>query len=136
MWFFASFLKPHTELPKLRFFYFSIVAFYLVSYTFFLFGEYAISYQLILGTAGILSISILLVSIYLAMKGKRLARYYLISSGIVVSGVIVFVFKDVGVLPFNFFTFNAISIGSALEVTMLSFAIADRINILTAEKKS
>lgn len=135
MWFFASFLKPHVELPKLRFFYFSIVAFYIVSYTFFLFGKYAISYQIILGTAGFLSISILLVSIYLAMKGKRLARYYLISSGIVVSSVIVFVFKDVGVLPFNFFTFNAISIGSALEVTMLSFALADRINILTAEKK-
>ncbi|GGG84924.1 two-component system sensor kinase [Parapedobacter pyrenivorans] len=43
--------------------------------------------------------------------------------------------KDAGVLPFNSFTNNSILIGSALEAALLSFALADKINIYKKEKE-
>jgi signal transduction histidine kinase len=48
----------------------------------------------------------------------------------------IFVMKDQGVLPYNNFTRYTIHIGSAIEVILLSFALADRINILKKEKEA
>ena len=135
MSFFAEFLKPHKKLKWVSWIYRVVGLGYLVSFSLLCAGCYVESYKLILGTAGLLAISILTVSFILVGRGDRLARYYVISSGVVVSSVIIFVLKDVGLLAFNFLSFNSITIGSALEVTLLSFALADRINILTAEKK-
>jgi hypothetical protein len=50
-------------------------------------------------------------------------------------GVSVYVMKDLGVLPYNNFTLYTMPIGSALEVVLLSFALADRINILQQENE-
>src|SRR5690606_23577029 len=48
---------------------------------------------------------------------------------------IVFVLRNFGVLPYNDFTYYALQIGSALESILLSFALADKINILRKEKE-
>jgi hypothetical protein len=44
-------------------------------------------------------------------------------------GVAVLSLHNVGVLPSNAFTANALLIGSALEMVLLSFALGDRINV-------
>ena len=71
----------------------------------------------------------------LVRRGNRQALFYAIADGIVILGVLLYIAKDAGVIGYNFYIERAISIGSALEVTFLSIALADRINILTAEKK-
>jgi signal transduction histidine kinase len=50
-------------------------------------------------------------------------------------GVTVFALKDFGILPFNAFTNFALPVGSVVEILLLSFALADRINVLKQEKE-
>ena len=48
-------------------------------------------------------------------------------------GVIIFILKDVDVLPYNNITRYTMHFGSGFEVILLSFALGDRINILKKE---
>jgi two-component system NtrC family sensor kinase len=50
-------------------------------------------------------------------------------------GIVIYVLKDYGVLPYNTFTAYSILFGSAAEVTLLSFALADKINIFKQDKE-
>jgi len=43
--------------------------------------------------------------------------------------------KDFGVLPYNFWTVYSLPFGSAIEGILLSFALADKINLLRKEKE-
>jgi signal transduction histidine kinase len=49
-------------------------------------------------------------------------------------GIIIYVSRDFGLLPYNNITAYALVIGSAAEITLLSFALADKINIYKLEK--
>jgi diguanylate cyclase (GGDEF)-like protein len=49
-------------------------------------------------------------------------------------GVAVVALRNLALLPTNFLSFYALQIGSALEMLLLSFALADRINGLRREK--
>ena len=44
--------------------------------------------------------------------------------------------RMLGVLPSNFFTLHGMQIGSALEMVLLSFTLADRFHLLRAEKEA
>lgn len=50
-------------------------------------------------------------------------------------GLCIFVLKDYNILPYNTITYNMMPFGSALEVILLSFALADKINIFKKEKE-
>src|SRR5690606_15761706 len=51
-------------------------------------------------------------------------------------GIIFFVLKDVGIVPYNLYSVSAVQIGSVIEVVLLSFALADKINILEAQNRA
>lgn len=57
------------------------------------------------------------------------ARNFLLSWTVLLLGVAVLALHNMGTLPSNAFTANAVLIGSALEMVMLSFALADRMNV-------
>jgi PAS domain S-box-containing protein len=57
------------------------------------------------------------------------ARYFFTAWALLLIGVVTLALHNVGVLPSNAFTANALLIGSALEMVLLSFALADRINV-------
>ncbi len=63
------------------------------------------------------------------------ARYFLTAWAVLLLGVVTLVMHNTGVLPSNLLTANALLIGSALEMVLLSFALADRINVARAEKE-
>ncbi|MES9898774.1 MAG: 7TM diverse intracellular signaling domain-containing protein [Sedimenticola sp.] len=67
-------------------------------------------------------------------KGNRTARYYLAAWSLSVIGVVITALTLLGVLNYNFFLYNATFIGALLDVAFLSFALADRINLLRSEK--
>lgn len=69
------------------------------------------------------------VGMYRWLKGDSSAKYYCISWFTLLFGGIVLALNKFDVLPRNFFTENATQLGSALEVILLSFALADRLNI-------
>ncbi len=78
---------------------------------------------------------ILSVAIMMVARRKRTAKYFLIAWSVLVTGAIVFLLKDFGVLPYNTLTDYSVQLSSGAEVLLLSFALADRINILKREKE-
>jgi len=62
------------------------------------------------------------------IEGFVAARYYTIAWASLLFGGIILALNKFNILPRNFFTENALQIGSAMEVILLSFALADRLN--------
>ncbi|MES2458811.1 MAG: 7TM diverse intracellular signaling domain-containing protein [Bacteroidota bacterium] len=83
----------------------------------------------------IVSLSLITTGIVVYRKNYRPALYFVISWSCFLLGVIIFIMKDIGILVSSFFTNNAILIGSGLEAVLLSFALADKINIFKKEKE-
>jgi len=81
-----------------------------------------------------LCIFILIVATKIFLLGFRPAKFFLIAWVILMLSSISFILKDFGFLPYNVYTQYAMQIGSSLEVMLLSFALADRINVLKKEK--
>lgn len=63
------------------------------------------------------------------------AKYFCFAWLAFLLGIFVLAAHDYGTLPTNAFTANALLIGSALEMVLLSFALADRINVARREKE-
>lgn len=109
---------------------------YGVSIVLVLTGQFQLSYTLINITAGIGSVMLMYMAVYIYREKKyRPALFFIIAWAVFIASIIVFVLKDMGVIPYNNLTISGLQIGSAIEVLLLSFALADRINILKAEKE-
>lgn len=74
-------------------------------------------------------------SIRLTLQGLRSAKFFLAAWIFFIIGLVVYVCRTLGFLPFNLLTDNAMQIGSAAEAVMMSIALADRINTLKEEKE-
>ncbi|WP_316794636.1 7TM diverse intracellular signaling domain-containing protein [Pedobacter frigoris] len=63
------------------------------------------------------------------------AGYYLVSWTFLFIGMMIFILKDYEVIGYSLFTTYAAQFASVLEVLLLSFALADRINFFKAENE-
>ncbi|WP_187670949.1 hybrid sensor histidine kinase/response regulator [Zestomonas carbonaria] len=68
------------------------------------------------------------------LRGMRVARYFIIAWSAFLLGGIVNTLMVLGYLPNVFLTMYASQIGSAIEVGLLSLALADRINAMKEER--
>ena len=110
---------------------------YVLSLVFCLFGQLQWSYMTINIAAGPGSFILLFTAINIYRKYKsRPALFFTIAWSIFIVSIIIFVLKDVGIIPYNAISISGLQIGSAIEVTLLSFALADKINILRVEKEA
>src|SRR5690606_22822859 len=75
------------------------------------------------------------VAITISLQGYRPAKFFLLSWTVFFIGLILFILRNTGILPYSFYTNYTMQIGTALEVTLLSLALADRINILKKENE-
>lgn len=71
----------------------------------------------------------------IAFKGYRPAKFFLIAWSVFLIGMVLFVLRNLGIIPHNFITGHTLQIGSALEAILFSIALADKINILKREKE-
>ena len=78
-----------------------------------------------------LAFTSILSGITLSLRGNRFAHIYLIAWIIFMLGTGLFSARNMGWLPSTTLTRYGIVFGSALEMILLSFALAQRINILT-----
>lgn len=69
-----------------------------------------------------------------AVQSYRPARFFLLAWTAWLAGVLLMSAKQYGLLPYGFFTNYSFQIGSAMEVILLSVALADRIKTIEAEK--
>lgn len=131
-----SFLNTKKESPIYHKLGYVFIIIYLITSIMPLFGFNNASYGLILMSAALSAIYVLFIAFNVLRKGSRPAKYFLAAWSVFILTVIIFVLKDYGVLPYNFFTAQALQFGSAFEAVMLSFALADKINVYREEKDS
>jgi len=75
------------------------------------------------------------VTISLSLKGYRPAILFLLAFSIFFTGLLLFVLRNIGVLPYNNFSNYTKEGGIALNVVVLAFALADKINTFKREKE-
>jgi two-component system, sensor histidine kinase LadS len=68
-------------------------------------------------------------------RGYTPARYYTIAWTALLVGTLVFVLAKLGFIARTLFTENGMQAGSTIEVILLSFALANRINVARREKE-
>jgi class 3 adenylate cyclase len=76
-----------------------------------------------------------IISITMYLGGIKRSKYFLLAWSIFLVCIVIFILKDNQILPQNAFTTNSMQIGSSLEVLLLSFALADRINLYKKKKE-
>jgi two-component system NtrC family sensor kinase len=84
---------------------------------------------------GIVPFYLLFISSYSLRKGYRPAKFFLISWSLLICSMIIFLLSDLNILSNSFFTNYVFTFGSVFEALLLSFALADKINILKKEKE-
>lgn len=91
---------------------------------------------LLMAQAGILLMAIyfLVIGIVALRKGYTPAKFYLVAWGALILGFIAAIFESLNLIPVTPYI-NSMQIGSAVEVTLLSFALADRINKYKKERE-
>jgi adenylate cyclase len=100
-----------------------------------LFADYYLSIRIMALLTIVSAIALITAGFIQTLRRFRPAYYYISSWMILLLGAIFFVLKTFGIMPTNFLTNWSLQIGSALEVVLLSFGLADRINILQQEKE-
>jgi len=121
---------PRTD-HALKFF----IGVYLIALCIYLAGYRQLTYNILDVGGLLLSVFALIFSIEMSLRGDRSAKFFLLAWSFFMLGMFVFVGRNLGLLPFNFFTKNSLIFGSAIEAILLSMALADRINILKREKE-
>lgn len=98
-------------------------------------GLIGVSFRIVDLAATFISLFAIITAIYLATKGYRPAKFFLVAWSFLLVGIVIFVLRNLGVVPFNSFTENILHVGTSLEVILLSIALADKINVLRREKE-
>lgn len=130
-----SFLATRTNAPRLDTWIRSLIAFFALSIGVVILFDYRAGSIMISLAGAVFSIIAVMTAIRCLRSGNRGARWFLIAWSLLLVGVAVLAFRNLGWLPTNFVTTYGMLIGSALEMLMLSFALADRINYLQIEKE-
>lgn len=133
--FIKNFLELKTQMPwankALNFFIF--VYCIAIALTFF---DYLFIAQVIIQANTVIGIVLaIIVGFIIQYKGYTPALYFNLSWSFFLISVVIFIMKDTGILPFTAFTNNSILIGSSIEILLLSFALADKINVYKKEKE-
>ncbi|WP_187394977.1 diguanylate cyclase [Pigmentiphaga aceris] len=68
-------------------------------------------------------------------RGRAGAKWFLLAFLMLLSGVVLLSLRNFGLIPSNIVTAQGMQIGSAIEMLLLSFALADRITVANVEKK-
>jgi len=134
--FVIPFLKTKEHIPKLHIGLHILTALFAFSILIKFLGFDITSFQVMQNITMLTSLYLFIVAIITLVKGYKPANFFLIAWSVLIFGAFIFVLKDFGVLPYNQFTNNTLPIGSILEAVLLSFALADRINILKKEKEN
>ncbi|WP_221390940.1 7TM diverse intracellular signaling domain-containing protein [Dyadobacter sp. NIV53] len=133
--FFMNFLNTRERMPLFNKGLYVILVTYVLALVFQLNGNASLSYTLT-NLSGVGSIVMAIsVSAVLSYQNYRPAKFFLIAWSIFFVGLAMFVLRNLDILPYNFFTNYTMQAGTAIEVILLSFALADKINVLKKEKE-
>jgi len=96
--------------------------------------SYALALRLATTLALTFTVVIFSAGIFAWLRGLRVARYFIIAWSAFLLGGIINTLMVLGYLPNVFLTMYSSQIGSAIEVALLSLALADRINAMREQQ--
>lgn len=133
--FIQQFLQAAVYEPKLDKALYVIAGFYGLAALVRLAGNEHISARMMdfTGIPGGVLVFMLAIRVY--KQGFRSAIYFIAAWSVFILGVLLFVLRNLSLLPFNDITNYTLPMGAALEVALLSFALADKINLLQMQKR-
>ncbi|MBB1520732.1 sensor domain-containing diguanylate cyclase [Aquipseudomonas guryensis] len=73
------------------------------------------------------------VAVWIFLAGYRQSRFFLLAFTVLLLGMVLYALKTFHVLPGTYLTEYALQIGSALQMILLVFALADRLRLLKQE---
>ncbi len=129
-----SFLQTKTHSRWLDRLLIALIAFGALVVGLSLMTSYALSLRLATILALTFTVVIFAAGILAWWRGLRVARYFIIAWSAFLLGGIVNTLMVLGLLPNVFLTMYASQIGSAIEVALLSLALADRINAMREQQ--
>ncbi|MES2006343.1 MAG: 7TM diverse intracellular signaling domain-containing protein [Bacteroidota bacterium] len=130
------FLRTRFYTPKLNPWLFLLIFLYLVAIGLSIAGRNDISYNILNVISMIGGLVLLSASGYIARKKKYKPGYFYFFAWVAfLGGMVVFVLRNLDILPYNNLTTYILYVGSAIEGILLSIALADKINTLRKEKE-
>lgn len=96
---------------------------------------YGVSAWMLMMLSPVGIVSLVATGILAMRRGHGGARHYLAAWAVLLLGVLTLLLHNSGLLPSNRFTSNSLLIGSAIEMLLLSFALADRINVARRQRE-
>ncbi|MEO6284209.1 MAG: 7TM diverse intracellular signaling domain-containing protein [Dyadobacter sp.] len=133
--FFQNFLHSKEKSPSIHRILSALIVAFSLSMIFNLLGMDSVSYRIIDVTGPAAALLALVVAFQLSIEGYRPAKFYLVAWLIFLIGIVLYTLRNLNILPYNSFTNYTMQAGTAIEVILLSFALADKINILKREKE-
>jgi signal transduction histidine kinase len=83
---------------------------------------------------GIATVALLTIGIISSYQRQRNAYYFSVAFAIFGIGGVVAALRALGYVPTNFYTANSLQIGSAIEMILMAFALADRFHEIRKDK--
>ncbi|MRD48188.1 PAS domain S-box protein [Caenimonas koreensis DSM 17982] len=123
------FLASRKRMPRIDWFYLLQLAGWSAAFIASLTLPYTVSSYMVTVLAVLSVATMVAVGVISVKRDYPGARYFISAWTLLLIGVVTLSLHNTGVLPSNAFTANALLIGSALEMVLLSFALADRINV-------
>jgi PAS domain S-box-containing protein len=129
------FLSTRTKLPRLDILLRVLTGLWLTELFVALTLPYRAAIVMIAGLVVVGVITLVLTGVISIYKRHPGAQYFGLAWTAFLSGIVVLIVHNYGMLPSNPYTANALLIGSSFEMVLLSFALADRINLARHEKE-
>ena len=96
--------------------------------------SYGVILRAISVVAAVTAMLVLYVSVREVLRGDRPARFFLLAWAALLVSIAVGALRNFALVPTNFFSVYGLHIGLALDIVLLSFALADRIGVIKQEK--
>jgi signal transduction histidine kinase len=133
--FMMNFLQTKENSPRMhRFIYLSILL-YSIAVILRVLGYDLASFRAIDFAAISTVVITFIVTISLSLEGYRPAKLFLLAFTLFFTGLLLFVLRNLAIVPYNNFTNYTKEGGTALDVVLLAFALADKINAFKKEKE-
>lgn len=133
--FMMNFLQTRENIPKFHKAIYAPLLIYSIAIILRILGYDQASYRAI-DIAAITTVFITFtVTISLSIKGYRPAILFLTAFSMFFTGLLLFVLRNLGIVPYNDFSNYTKEFGIALDVVLLAFALADKINTFKREKE-
>ncbi|WP_272942206.1 ATP-binding protein [Alkalibacillus haloalkaliphilus] len=129
-----AFLDVDRYLPKFNRLSYLLIALNIAT-VIMLFISHIIALNMMIVSAFLTFMTVLIVAFICLKRGARQARFYILGWMIFLTGVFITILERAAIIPYSLITEYAGQAAMTVEVVLLSFALADKINLMRAEKE-